>query len=52
MIILFAGKYTGEYNRDKIILEGLKKRNDVKIIEYKFNKNNKTYKTLINKEST
>ena len=38
MIILFAGKFTGEYNRDKIILEGLKKRNDVKIIEYKFNK--------------
>tara|TARA_B100000401_G_scaffold437958_1_gene384912 strand:+ start:1571 stop:2623 length:1053 start_codon:yes stop_codon:yes gene_type:complete len=38
MIILFAGKYTGEYNRDKIILEGLSKRNDVKIIEYKFNK--------------
>ncbi len=38
MIILFAGKYTGEYNRDKIILEGLQKRNDVKIIEYKFNR--------------
>ncbi len=38
MIILFAGKYTGEYNRDKIILEGLRKRKDVKILEYKFNK--------------
>ncbi|MBK21363.1 MAG: hypothetical protein CMP63_03460 [Flavobacteriales bacterium] len=38
MIILFAGKYTGEYNRDKIIFEGLQKRNDVKIIEYKFNR--------------
>jgi glycosyltransferase involved in cell wall biosynthesis len=38
MIILFAGKYTGEYNRDKIILEGLKKRIDVEIIEYKFSK--------------
>ena len=38
MIILFAGKFTGEYNRDKIILEGLKKRNDVTIIEYKFNR--------------
>ena len=38
MIILFTGKYTGEYNRDKIIIEGLTKRNDVKIIEYKFNK--------------
>ena len=38
MIILFAGKYTGEYNRDRIIIEGLKKRSDVDILEYKFNR--------------
>ena len=38
MVILFAGKYTGEYNRDKIILDGLRKRNDVEVLEYKFHK--------------
>ena len=38
MIILFAGKYTGEYNRDKILIEGLRNQNDITLIEYKFEK--------------
>lgn len=51
MVILFAGKYTGEYNRDKIILDGLRKRTDVEILEYKFHKKKhfklKKFKSLV-----
>lgn len=53
MVILFAGKYTGEYNRDKIILDGLRKRNDVEVLEYKFHKKKEfdlsKFKSLVEK---
>lgn len=38
MVILFVGKYTSDYNRNKIILDGLRKRDDVEIVEYQFKK--------------
>lgn len=38
MKILFAGKYNPEYNRTKIILEGLKQLPDVEVIEMPFAK--------------
>ncbi len=38
MVILFAGRYTSDYNRNKIILDGLQKKEGVKVIEYKFRK--------------
>lgn len=38
MVLLFTGRYTSEYNRNKIILDGLKKREDITVIEYIFRK--------------
>ncbi len=38
MIILFAGRYSRDYNRNKIILDGLKQQDDVEVIEYEFRK--------------
>ena len=38
MNILFVGKYNPEYNRNKIILEGLRKLDDLTVFELPFNK--------------
>ena len=52
MNILFVGKYNPEYNRNKIILEGLRKLNDLTVCELPFNKKKDFNLTEFNKLQT
>lgn len=38
MVILFAGRYTSEYNRNKIIIDGLQSIPKIQVLEYHFQK--------------